>query len=836
MCEVCVGDKCNEIDVYPNNRMKCHQCNSLTDPLCATSPDSNIVCPLYDENDSCVTNFRNGITTRGCSSNTICDDVNDKRTCRICSTSGCNTVNLEKTNENGEPGRWQDLPITCYSCKGEEDCKSKGDFRSCLNNPYQNCMTVFNTEGNVIQRGCSDIVEEANGSYCEENPDKCMACNSNGCNIATSLDDYIDCFSCDTDSNDDCITNLESISKTRKCYRYCMTALYPLFNEDNPSYGVSRSCYDDMDLDDRDNCVADKMEYCQTCDTDKCNTIDMPLSRHSCYSCEGDSCQDPKIKTCSTFRPDDKCYMRFDEKHSIVALGCRSEFSNEDADYLLLQKRVHFCDGENCNHFDNLPSSQVCALCNSRTDSNCAVNPAEVKGQTTCAVLPFTECYSRVLSDGATERGCLSNLYDDEFLTCLDGTSMTCKSCKGDNCNKDVFPENRLMCHICDSSLDPNCESTPDSLSICPAYDGNDMCVTSFNNGITYRGCSSSLLCDATNSRKCSMCLGQGCNTVNLAKKQDDNFGRWQDLPLKCLSCTDSECDSIENIESVTCDLNNEQDCMTVFNESGNVVRRGCDDTVEKEYGKYCAENEGNCFNCKSNECNTAVSKSDYTECIYCDTNNDLECLFNPDSSDHKVRQCQGGCMTALYPSDSSSNPTYDTIRTCLNDKEIVDQTSCSESKDNKCKSCTGVKCNKDSVPENRLTCYTCQGENCVDPEIQSCPLYREIDQCFIRFDDTNSVTEMGCVSSFRNQQLESIIKTKKVSICSGANCNSLNTIPSPQRCAVCESSEDVSCAVNPIEIGSFNTCNMMPYTGCFSKLTESMNQYINSDIIFNSL
>ncbi|XP_073835559.1 uncharacterized protein [Musca autumnalis] len=822
LCETCQGDKCNEIDVYPANRRMCQQCSSSSDSLCATSPNSNKVCPLYDENDSCITNFRNGVTTRGCSSTIKCDDPENKGTCRTCDSNGCNTVNLEKTAENGEPGRWQDIPITCYSCKGEEECLSNGDFRSCLNNPFQNCMTVFSSDGKVIQRGCSDVVEADQESYCEANPDKCMACNSNGCNVATSLDEYIECLTCDTDSSPECSNDVGSISKTRKCYKFCMTALYPLFKETNPSYGLARSCYDDMDLDDRESCAAGNKEYCQVCETEKCNVIDMPQKRHSCYICEGDSCQDPKIQQCSTYRPDDKCYVRFDEKRSIVAQGCRSEFSNDEADYLLKQKRLHICEGEGCNHIDNLPIAQVCTLCNSRTDKNCAVNPSAVTGYTTCAALPFTECYSRVLADGATERGCLSNLYDEEFTTCLDGTSTTCQKCTGDKCNNNVFPETRLKCHICDSSTDPSCENAPNSLGICPLYDNDDTCVTAFRNDVTYRGCSSNLLCDATNTKKCVKCSGEGCNTVNLAKKQDDNYGKWQDLPLSCLTCSGSDCDSSETTTELECDLNNEQDCMTVFDTNDKVIRRGCADTVESEYAMYCEANQDKCYACKSNHCNTAVSTSEYNTCIYCDSNKDLNCIWDPLNPEHKVRQCQGGCMSALYPSDSSYNPTYDLIRTCLNDKDLPDQLDCSNSNDPKCKACSGEKCNIDDVPEIRFMCYTCEGESCVDPIIQTCPLYKEFDQCFIKFDDTNSVSEMGCVSSFRNQPLENIIKTKRVAVCNGANCNSLDTISVAQRCAVCDSSNDVSCAVKPTEIASFNTCSMLPYTGCFSKLSES--------------
>ncbi|TMW41972.1 hypothetical protein DOY81_012948 [Sarcophaga bullata] len=234
LCETCVGDKCNEIDVFPSNRRKCHQCNSAIDPKCASAPNSNKVCEIYKENDSCVTNLRDGITTRGCASSMKCDNEHDPRTCRLCSGDGCNTINLEKIVENGIPGRWQDTPIACYTCKNAEDCESKGDLRVCENNPIQNCMTVFSDEGKVIQRGCSDSVEADNKSYCETNPENCLRCNSNGCNVATKLEEYVECLTCDTDANSECVSNVAGITKTRQCYKHCMTALYPRFKEENP--------------------------------------------------------------------------------------------------------------------------------------------------------------------------------------------------------------------------------------------------------------------------------------------------------------------------------------------------------------------------------------------------------------------------------------------------------------------------------------------------------------------------------------------------------------------------------------------------------------------------
>lgn len=819
-CETCIGDKCNEIDVYPKNRQSCYHCDSASDPSCSALPNYKQVCELYKTDDYCITSYRNGTTSRGCRSSFTCDNESDPLSCWKCMTNNCNTINMQSVLENGYPGRWQDTPITCFTCKGELECANKGHFSPCLSDPLRNCMTVFNsTSGKVLQKGCSDLVEKDNFLYCNQTPDKCLRCNSNGCNEATSLDQYVECKYCDTEANGNCISNPSGISATRQCYKYCMTALYPRFKEENPSYGLSRSCYDDMDYDDRKLCEAGNKEHCKVCNEPKCNIINMPIKRHSCYACEKDRCQDPKVQICYTYRPNDKCYTRFNESGQVVSLGCHSQLSNAEANYLIKEKRLYTCGGENCNTLNSIPQAQTCILCSSRTNKNCAVNITAVNSKTTCGNQPYTHCYSRVLFDGTTERGCLSNLHDDEFLGCLNGTSRTCKSCGGDLCNIEIYPTNRLMCHICDSNVERSCENKPNSLSICPNYYPDDTCVTAFRNNATYRGCSSSLACDVTNPLACVECIGNGCNTINLAAKQDDNFGMWQDLPLICLSCSGHDCNSEQTTKSVVCRINNKQDCMTVFNDNGEVIVRGCSDNITSE---FCSVNDGNCYRCKSNKCNTATSISNFEDCVYCNSHNSHECVWDPLSDSHKTRKCDGGCMTALYPSYGSNSSTFELIRSCLNDKELSAQKICISGKDKKCSACNSKKCNTIDIPENRLSCFSCKGELCVDPVAKLCPLYRESDQCFIQFDGRNSISEMGCVSSFRNQNLEGIIKTKRIHLCSGSNCNRLSQLPGAQSCTVCNSTDNVFCAVDPLAIGTVRTCTMMPFTNCYSKLTRS--------------
>ncbi|KAH8327097.1 hypothetical protein KR074_002710 [Drosophila pseudoananassae] len=817
-CATCTGDRCNGLTVFPADRRKCYQCDSSSDPNCASSPSSSLsstVCPIYSKDESCVTTLIDGVTHRGCNSTLSCSDPSDSRTCRVCSASdGCNTVNLERVSQDGYPGIWQEVPISCLACSSATECASGGGSLSeCTG--YDNCVTVFDETGVVSQRGCSEPVFESS-TYCEENPNSCPRCNSNGCNTADSLDSYVECLVCDSSEDTNCVTDPSKITKTRQCQDRCVSAFLPLFGEtEDPSYALIRNCYDDLEKEDRDSCTAGGKKFCTTCEGAKCNDDDLVASRQSCYICEGDECQKAEASSCPNYRENDECFIQFDEEQSVSSLNCLSSLSHEDILHLKRSKRLLTCSGADCNTIESLPESQTCTLCSSRTDASCAINPSSVSSNTNCGLEGFPECYSRVLSDGSTERGCLSSLEDDDFVSCYNGTSATCSSCQGSSCNQELYPQNRRSCHVCNSDSDANCESSPNSLTVCYLYEEDDQCVTNYRNGVTYRGCTSSLSCEA-DSKTCVKCEGDGCNQVDLAAKADDNWGKWQDLPLTCYACSGADCQQ-EELPSAKCTNNNEQDCLTVFGEDGTVTRRGCQDDLEAEasIATYCGSNAGSCPSCKSNLCNNATALSQYTTCIYCDSYKDSSCLWEPSSGSHRTRQCQGLCMTALYGSADSG---LDLIRTCLDDKEAADQLTCDGGSDSGCSACSGDSCNVQTLPEDRLSCYICEGDDCEDPQTKPCAVYKSDDSCFLWVDEDNNLKQLDCLSSFRSQDLESILKTKRIAVCEGPNCNVPQLQP-PVRCAVCDSREDPTCATDATAIGTFNTCSQMPHTGCVTKL-----------------
>uniref|UniRef100_A0A1A9VN90 Uncharacterized protein n=1 Tax=Glossina austeni TaxID=7395 RepID=A0A1A9VN90_GLOAU len=102
------------------------------------------------------------------------------------------------------------------------------------------------------------------------------------------------------------------------------------------------------------------------------------------------------------------------------------------------------------------------------------------------------------------------------------------------------------------------------------------------------------------------------------------------------MSCTRRDCKVSPNSLSICPKYEREDACVTSFHEDTNY--RGC-----KSHFAYDVSNPRKIPNAWE---------------------------WDPQNNIHKARQCQGGCMTALGPMDSSESSFY-LIRTCLKDNEV---------------------------------------------------------------------------------------------------------------------------------------------------------------------
>lgn len=417
---------------------------------------------------------------------------------------------------------------------------------------------------------------------------------------------------------------------------------------------------------------------------------------------------------------------------------------------------------------------------------------------------------------GEVERGCIGELDLVNYKNCLGG--ILCDVCDRENCNQNVYPDDRLRCFVCDSASDASCKENPANEKICPVFNENQVCVSKVTSVQSIvRGCSEQVQCENDNIYDCELCPLHSCNTAKLLNLRSvGNSGVWQDIPLTCLECEEDSCTTSENVNKVQCKNNPEQNCVTVF-DGETVISRGCADPVYEKHIDHCRSNAGNCYECKSNECNSLTSKTSLTTCVTCESSTNLDCVEKPRTIT-PTRKCDGKCMTAVHLLAGRINPTYEVVRSCLNDKDSVDANACDGVN---CKPCEGERCNIDIMEYNVLSCNHCLGD-CEFVESKKCNLISNNDKCFMRFDATNTVVEMGCASKFTDEELTS--NARDLFLCDDRdNCNQYNALPQENFCVLCNSNEDEACSTDPSKIAKLTSCKIPPHSSCFSKVNKGI-------------
>lgn len=385
-----------------------------------------MACPTVSDTETCITALSGNVTFRGCKSTIYCD-ANDSFTCRSCLGSECNSIDLYNKVDDGYHGVWQDLPLKCHTCEGEQCLYSLGPAVTCsTRNINQDCMTVFKSNGQVDRRGCSDEVDDYRDLYCRENPELCFKCKSNECNVAWSVSEYVECAFCDSATNDMCLLNpgLNDFT-TRTCYKECMVAM--------KDQEIIRSCLDDKELRVQHKCQESNGIECATCTGDKCNNFAFPADRLRCHICTGASCATSESQYCKLYDTNDFCFAKY-ENGKVDRMGCGSAQNASDVSEWESENKLYKCESNDCNELSRLPTGGVCIACDSSKTPDCAQNPLLIVVTETC-LAPSEQCVTRINSQGNTVRGCLSNLAESEKLCEASGT---CAVCTGSKCNYEV--------------------------------------------------------------------------------------------------------------------------------------------------------------------------------------------------------------------------------------------------------------------------------------------------------------------------------------------------------------------------------------------------------------
>lgn len=245
------------------------------------------------------------------------------------------------------------------------------------------------------------------------------------------------------------------------------------------------------------------------------------------------------------------------------------------------------------------------------------------------------------------------------------------------------------------------------------------------------------------------------------------------------------------------------------------MTERGCSDILASK----CSTED--CYECRSHGCNNMTNNAELIECVSCDAANDENCYYDYELV-NATRKCQGHCITALYPRTSDAGAPLELVRTCLDDLDLDDREACAEGTLTNCVACNTANCNSVEIGTHG-SCNVCSGSaNCANPQSKTCRAVAasgQQEQCFIQVDESDQVSEMGCLSQYNVSDVTALQSEKRLWQCTGENCNVISALPDPQECLLCSSRTDTNCSVAPDQTTTFTTCSNTLNTDCYALL-----------------
>ena len=201
---------------------------------------------------------------------------------------------------------------------------------------------------------------------------------------------------------------------------------------------------------------------CVGCDRWNCNTATVRQD-DLCLQCTSNMthCSSGARTATVCGKPSEgSCYSRVDEDGYLIR-GCLSDIL-ESALKMSCEKGdgdCVACAGPKCNA-QFLPKNTLsCVQCDSREQLNCAQEQRDDRSAQYCRRhVQNDRCYVRTNSDGSLQRGCLSDL-TNQTLCDASKASKDCEICSGSDCNRYVYPTNRLSCYQCSSGNSLNCDA-----------------------------------------------------------------------------------------------------------------------------------------------------------------------------------------------------------------------------------------------------------------------------------------------------------------------------------------------------------------------------------------
>ncbi|KAL5278421.1 hypothetical protein ACFFRR_003203 [Megaselia abdita] len=396
----------------------------------------------------------------------------------------------------------------------------------------------------------------------------------------------LNCVQCNSKYNSDCVANVDNVPAGNTCHDNSV-CFYRVDIEDGT---LERGC---LPFDKLTDCMDDHCSFCNY--EDNCNKGVYPRDRLQCVVCE--DCHDnstlPTPQICDSYKVDDLCFTYTDPKTNKTSRGCDSQGIPVCADCL-----YNTCKGAGCNTDVPVISSFTCHECLG-DEGDC------ISGLDTLETVRCTHgnrCVARYNSETKNvERRCVAS--DKEVCDKTEEAQGTCKICEDENCNKGVFPNDRLSCLQCESEQkDDNCYNGTVAAAHCSSYDRFDRCYSFIDhNDVFHRGCESSGYCKGTD--RCYMCGVNGCNTHNKTDEpKPSNF--------ECYKCLGADAVCLLGTSPTEACQNGNQCIMKVTDDKK--IERRC--VLNEE--ETCKANT-TCVTCTEDRCNGGVFPKDKVELFY---------------------------------------------------------------------------------------------------------------------------------------------------------------------------------------------------------------------------
>ncbi|XP_053676580.1 prestalk protein-like [Anopheles nili] len=500
-CSICLESECN-LDARSDHR--CAYCSSIKDANCINPAGVlNIVqCPAPTTdvtNAQCYTKIINeAITERGCISS-----ESDLQGCAI-DGSNCATCDISSSGEG---------------CNGDvfpsdrRRCTIGTQPDSYCANPWDDCVQLL--QDGVRKRTCRSSLTESERSFCGNNTNRCSFCAIDNCNTGEIDFNYVECLSCDSTVDARCATNPAALNT----FERCATCASALITTNSTHVSTRRGCLASLPANVSAQCstTPGSSGSCLRCSTNRCNVANFPSDRLQCYRCTDPPCSSHEAITltyCPQYRANDSCMLLSDTSGQLLRLDCSSSLTTTEL-AACSSGLCQTCRTAACNDPMAYSTSGSCVQCSSTLNALCRTQPTAV-GAEPCLNPSNTACYSRLTTEGATERGCVSDLTTSEQSACARAENCITCSSRTTDCNNGQYPVAPLACYQCDSRTNGDaCKAAQTGTATeCAPYNTANKCFTIVqSNGDTVRKCSTAsreVECGSVGA--CEVCLFSGCN------------------------------------------------------------------------------------------------------------------------------------------------------------------------------------------------------------------------------------------------------------------------------------------------------------------------------------